>query len=475
MKKRFAALLTAGCLLFSSQSVFAVSGFSDLTEFHAWAAEPIEEMTTIGIIKGYTDGSFRPDQSITKTEALVLISRAAGYITEGYDDYKNISAQRYASVVESYNTLYPKEVSFLLYKGILKESELSAYISSDRANSPLLRYEMAELLTKLMRADSSIDVNEEITLNYSDAGEIPHSAKAYVNYVTNASLMQGVYDPEYPEDIYFKPYSSVTRAQMAVLLHRVLSKTNIMVEHSSVVGKNASQSTITYRDKNNKTVVFKLNDDVNLIVDGYNTRDVSYIATGAKMAFFYIDNTLTDLEIINPEESRWDGKEKEVDTTFIPTESVEGIISTLIFSDDCSVVIDSVEYTLAGSAVIYVNNVASSVYDLRVGYTAGLDFEDGKVVFVYATNSLETDDDLLTANGIITKVNVTNRSLYLDIVNSETGLVNERQLFIETGASIINPISGKNVDFLDLEIDDHIIATGTLKDGKFYASKIIVR
>lgn len=475
MKKRLVALGTAALLLFSSHSVFAAS-FTDLNEFHAWAEPQIEDMTTLGIIKGYTDGSFRPDQSITKTEALVLISRAAGYITENYEDYKAVSTERYASVVEGYDTLYPKEVSYLLYKGILKENELNAYISSDRANSPLLRYEMAELLTKLMRADSAIDLNEAVTLNYSDAGEIPHSAKPFVNYVTNAALMQGVYDPEYPDDIFFKPYSSVTRAQMAVLLHRVLSKMNISVSHYSVVGRNASSNSITYRDDEGKTIVYKLANGVNLIVDGYATRNVSNIATGAKMAFFKIDNTLADIEVINPTENKWNGVEKEIDTTFIPTESVEGVISTLTFSsDDCSLIIDDVEYTLAGSAVIYVNNIASSVYDLRVGYTAGLDFEDGKVVFIYATNSLNNDDELLTASGTITKVNVTNRSLYLNVTNSETGMVSEKQLFIETGASILNPISGKNVDFLELEIDDHIIATGTLKDGKFYASKIIVR
>lgn len=475
MRKRIMALALSLALSFGSTIAFAEGSFSDLTEFHAWAEPQIEEMTTLGIIKGYTDGSFRPDQSITKTEALVLVSRAAGYITKDYDVFKEAAIDRYKEVVESYNSLYPNEVSFLLYKGILSENELSAYISSDRANSPLLRYEMAELLTKLMRAEGSLAKGSEISLEYSDAGEIPHSATAYVNYVTNAALMQGVYDPEFPDEIYFKPYSSVTRAQVAVLLHRVLNKMDISVTYSSVVGKNSSAGSITYRDEDGKTVIFRLTDSVNLIVDGVMTRDVSHIHTGASLAFFYIDNTLADVEVVNSDENKWNGVEKEVDTTVIPTQPVTGIITTIIMSEDCSVIIDDVEYTLSGASAIFVNYVASTIYDLRVGHNATLQFANGKVVSIYATSPSDSSSGTVTADGVITKINVTNRSLYLTVVNSETGIASEKQLFIETGAAIFNEISGQSIDFLSLEVDDRITAAGILVDGSFYASKIIVK
>ena len=473
MKKRLASIALAAVLSLSALPVFAASGFSDLNEFHAWAEPQIEQMTTLGIIKGYTDGSFRPDQSITKTEALVLISRAAGYITQDYDDFKKASSERYSEIVAPYNSIYPNEVCYLLYKGILDENELSAYISPDRANSPLLRYEMAELLTKLMRAEDSINLNAGVTLNYSDAGEIPHSSSAYVEYVTNAQLMQGVYDPERPDDIFFKPYSSVTRAQMAVLLHRVLGKTEIKVEYYSAVGKNVGQNSVTYRDNDGITRIFRLADHVNLIVDGYTTRDVSHISTGAKMAFFYIDNTLSDVEIVNGEDNKWDGVERVVAAD--PTEPVEGVITTIVMSDECSVIIDDVQYTLSAASAIYVNHVAATIYDLRVGHTAELQFANGKVVLLYATSPSENVGDVLTVEGTITKLNVTNRAIYLSVTNQDTGIASEKILYIETGAAIFNAISGNAIDFISLDVDNYITATGILKDGKFYASKIIVR
>lgn len=472
MKKRITAIVLS-CAMLVSTAVSAASGFSDLNEFHAWAEPQIEEMTTLGIIKGYTDGTFRPDKPITKTEALVLISRVAGYITEGYDTFKSAAYTRYEDIVSQYNTPYPNEIAFLLYKGVLTETDLAGYIASDRADSSLLRYEMAVLLTKLMRAESSINTTG-YNLTYSDAGEIPYSAAPYVEYVTNASLMQGVYDPEKPDEINFNPYGSVTRAQVAVLLHRVMDKFEISASYYSVLGKNSTNNTITYRDETGKTTLFSVK-GVNLVVDGYKTSNVSHIHTGASMAFFYINGALADVEVVNPEENRWDGTETEV-VVDVPVNPVEGTVTKIILGEECSVVVGDVEYTLSAASVIYVNHVAGTVYDLRVGHTVRLEFAGGKVIMVYATSPSDTSAQVVTTEGVITKVNVTSRQVYLEVENAQTGIVSEKLLIIETGAAIFNGISGQSVDFLSLEVDDHIVATGTIKaDGNFYASKIIIR
>lgn len=474
MKKRIIALAVSAAMTLGATSVLAQSTFSDLNEFHAWAEPQIEAMTTLGIIKGYTDGSFKPDRAITKTEALVLIARVAGYITEDYDSFKEIAAERYGDIVGEYNTPYPNEVAFLLYKGVLKEEDLAGYIAQDRADSPLLRYEMAILLTKLIRAESGINQSGSYNLTYSDAGDIPFTAAAYVEYVTNSSLMQGVYDPEFPDDIYFKPYGSVTRAQMAVLLHRVMDKFEISVSIGKVVGKNKANNTITFSNRAGTPTIFSIPAGVNLYVDGYKTDNVKAIATGAEVAFFYINNTLSDIEVVNSESDRWNGVEKE-DTAFVPTDPVEGKITTITHSDDCVVIVNDVEYTLSAAATIYVNHVASTVYDLRVGYDARLEFVNGKVVLIYAEAPLDASAQIVTAEGVVTKLSVTSRQIYMEVTNSETGEKVERSLVIETGASIYNGISGEKVDFLALEIDDHIIATGTIKDGSFHASKIVIR
>lgn len=474
MKKRITALAISLTMLASASSALAASGFTDLNEFHAWAEPQIEAMTTLGIIKGYTDGSFRPDQAITKTEALVLTARVAGYITGDYDTFKQAASARYAETVSSYNTPYPNEVAYLLYKGVLTDEDLASYIASDRADSALLRYEMAILLTKLIRADESVNTSGNYTLTYSDAGEIPYVAAPYVEYVTNSALMQGVYDPEYPDDIFFKPYGSVTRAQMAVLLHRVLDKFEISVSYGKIVGKNTANNTLTFTNQTGTPTIYSIPSGVKLLVDGYETDNVKHISTGADVAFFYINNTLADIEVVNSEENRWSGAEAP-EITYVPVDPVEGVITTIVLSDECSVTVGDIEYTLSAASTIYVNHVASTVYDLRVGHNVKLEFAGGKVIMIYATAPSDSSTQIVTAEGTITKLNVTNRQLYFEVENAETGAVSEKLLNIETGASIFNGISGQSIDFLSLEVDDRIIVTGTLQDGNFYASKIIVR
>jgi hypothetical protein len=49
--------------------------FMDVPETH-WAAKAIDELSEKGIIKGYEDGTFRPDEPISRAEVAVMISRA---------------------------------------------------------------------------------------------------------------------------------------------------------------------------------------------------------------------------------------------------------------------------------------------------------------------------------------------------------------------------------------------------------------
>ena len=60
-------------------SVFGVGGgsvskFTDI-ENH-WAKIHIEKLEAYGIVNGYEDGTFRPDESITRAEAAVMVSNA---------------------------------------------------------------------------------------------------------------------------------------------------------------------------------------------------------------------------------------------------------------------------------------------------------------------------------------------------------------------------------------------------------------
>ncbi|MDQ6421439.1 S-layer homology domain-containing protein [Paenibacillus sp. LHD-117] len=52
--------------------------FADLNEIPAWARPSISRTIAAGILNGYDDNSFRPDQNITRSEMAVMIVRALG-------------------------------------------------------------------------------------------------------------------------------------------------------------------------------------------------------------------------------------------------------------------------------------------------------------------------------------------------------------------------------------------------------------
>jgi len=59
------------------QPVLAESGFTDVNSSHP-NYTAISQLKAVGIVEGYTDGSFRPDQEVNRVEALKVILLGAG-------------------------------------------------------------------------------------------------------------------------------------------------------------------------------------------------------------------------------------------------------------------------------------------------------------------------------------------------------------------------------------------------------------
>ncbi|MBC7324835.1 MAG: S-layer homology domain-containing protein, partial [Moorella sp. (in: Bacteria)] len=68
------ALLLVSGILVAATPVLAATGFQDVTDGH-WAARYISRMSALEVIRGYSDGTFRPDQAVTELEALIMAAR----------------------------------------------------------------------------------------------------------------------------------------------------------------------------------------------------------------------------------------------------------------------------------------------------------------------------------------------------------------------------------------------------------------
>ena len=257
-KKILSGILSA-VMLFSTVSVAAAS-FSDVENDPtvAWAVPYINEMSEKGYIKGYEDGTFKPNNTISKTEALILLSRMIGVNDDSFADSVEFAVDEYSATLSKYSTNYAKEISFLLYAGILDEDELDTYISNSNKNSALKRYEAAILLTKLLGAEEEVETNAFVSSSYADTVEIPDSARAYVEYVKEQGIMQGMGNNAAGSPI-FSPNTSVTRSQMAKMLCCLIDIIDLSTEVGTVVSTDSFNETIT--------VTINGNDIVNNISD----------------------------------------------------------------------------------------------------------------------------------------------------------------------------------------------------------------
>lgn len=80
---------------------FAVVGglnFTDQSKFADWNSTAIEHMKNEGIIKGYNDGEFKPDNNVTRGEMAVMMDRMydrlvgkMSKVTMSYEELKDVS------------------------------------------------------------------------------------------------------------------------------------------------------------------------------------------------------------------------------------------------------------------------------------------------------------------------------------------------------------------------------------------------
>jgi len=355
--------------------------FPDVTETnYSWAVKPIEEMVKLSIIKGYTDGTFKPEKSVTKMEALVLVARILGFTNEDNKEFVQFASEFYADGLAAYDIKYKNEVAFLLYKNVLQESELYYYIGGENANLGLKRYEAAMLLTKAMGAEEEAKKAINTASPYTDSADIPATAKQYVNFVTEISLMNGMNKTATKND--FVPMFEVNRAQIAVLLYRMMDILNEKITIGKIDSVDSGNNTIMYTDlKGNQTGFTILFDDKPIIKqDGYSVA-LGKLTAGSKIALVERDNEIYAIETL----------------TVKGDEVFEGVVSSIYASNTASKITvyklgetKTFEYPISSDVAITYEGGKGSITDIKKTDYVVMQIKKDTVVSINATKKDRT-------------------------------------------------------------------------------------
>lgn len=168
--------------------------FKDVSKSNAYY-DIIHSMAQKGIINGYEDGTFKPNQTLSRQHAAALVCRAVALpSTTTFTAPKDVTR---------FTSPYYFDLVTLMEAGVL-ELDSKGNINP---NAPLTRGEMAKILAV------AFDLNTKGTTPLKD---VSGTYKPYVTALYNAGVTTGF------EDKTFREKESLTRAHFAVFMHRAM-------------------------------------------------------------------------------------------------------------------------------------------------------------------------------------------------------------------------------------------------------------
>ena len=176
--------------------------FSDVPEGH-WAFPWIGSVWADGVMQGYPDGTFHPDQGITRGEAAVVLERAMHYpqaftppdAEPAFPDTAGHWAEDWIAALRN--------------DGIT----LGYLDGTYRPDASLTR---GELVVFLLRAEHGADYTPPHVSAYSFSDIANYWGADWIEALHQEGFVTGYGDGT------FRPYQAVTRAEMSALLVRVL-------------------------------------------------------------------------------------------------------------------------------------------------------------------------------------------------------------------------------------------------------------
>lgn len=147
-KKFLISVLLTFFVLNTSALALTNKVFTDEGVFASWYSKEVKDLTSKNIIQGYKDGSFKPDNNITRAESAVIIDRAYDDLIEQMSEammaYDELGDVKFDIQVDSNST--PKVA---LAMAIAKIRELENFKPSDlEADGLVLEYDFRKLTGK---------------------------------------------------------------------------------------------------------------------------------------------------------------------------------------------------------------------------------------------------------------------------------------------------------------------------------------
>lgn len=172
---------------------FLSNGFTDVS-YDFWAFNEISYLQGKSVIGGYQDGTFRPNNNLTRSQAALMVTRALGL------DTRNVKDPGLKDITSTDN-------AYAAIAAVMEEGLFSDFVNREfKPNQFLTRGEMASILVKAFELSGNGATTFKDTTN--------HWAKQHISLLAENNITTG-YD-----DNTFRPENLLSRAQFSVFFAR---------------------------------------------------------------------------------------------------------------------------------------------------------------------------------------------------------------------------------------------------------------
>ena len=178
--------------------------FSDVPLSH-WAYDVISQMSSAGYVYGYPDGTFKPDNTITRAEFVTVIDRV-------------LDLQAYNPATPDFYDVSPGDWFYTSVESSFKAGLIKGY--GDGIFGPgrsITREELATLMVNALgkQGEAAASINESTA--FTDDAGISSWARGSIVVAVKYGLLKG-----YPDGS-FQPQNNATRAEACTMISNFLS------------------------------------------------------------------------------------------------------------------------------------------------------------------------------------------------------------------------------------------------------------
>ena len=202
--KKIAALVLALVMVFAAVIPASAASFNDVKGH--WAQAYIENWTDKGVINGYPDGTFRPDQQITRAEVAKILTLA-------YEMSTDVAKTNFTDVSQS-------DWYYLFVQACAANAVVNGYSDgSFKPNNPITRSEAVKMVC--LAAGMTERASGIETVGFKDESKVPQWALGYWNALYHVGVIDGY------NDATLRPLQNITRAEFVKILCVAFSEVKI--------------------------------------------------------------------------------------------------------------------------------------------------------------------------------------------------------------------------------------------------------